>query len=86
MTYLRHRLKDDYLLMNKAATYSDIYEKMSLTMYTVIYKDGEKLLQEPERLQSLVNLYIIHRRYCIRILYRKNPLIMAISVYVVDGQ
>ena len=48
MTYLRHRLKDDYLLMNKAATYSDIYEKMSLTMYTVIYKDGEKLLQEPE--------------------------------------
>ena len=46
-------------------------------MYTVIYKDGEKLLQEPERLQSLVNLYIIHRRYCIRILYRKNPLIMA---------
>ena len=53
MTYLRHRLKDDYLLMNKAATYSDIYEKMSLTMYTVIYKDGEKLLQEPERLQKL---------------------------------
>ena len=53
MTYLRHRLKDDYLLMNKAATYSDIYEKMSLTMYTVVYKDGEKLLQEPERLQKL---------------------------------
>ena len=36
MTYLRHRLKDDYLLMNKAATYSDIYEKMSLTMYTCL--------------------------------------------------
>lgn len=30
MTYLRHRLKDDYVLMNKAAVNSDIYEKYRL--------------------------------------------------------
>ena len=50
MTYLRHRLKDDYVLMNKAAVNSDIYEKNSLDLRYVLYKYGEKLLQEPERL------------------------------------
>lgn len=48
MTYLRHRLKDDYVLMNKAAVNSDIYEKNSLDLRYVLYKYGEKLLQEPE--------------------------------------
>ena len=50
MTYLRHQLKDDYVLMNKAAVNSDIYEKNSLDLRYVLYKYGEKLLQEPERL------------------------------------
>lgn len=53
MTYLRHRLKDDCVLMNKAATNTDIYEKQSLPMYYVLYKNGGKLLQEPERLEQL---------------------------------
>ena len=86
MTYLRHRLKDDYLLMNKAATYSDIYEKMSLLCIQLYIKMVKSFFRSLKDCKSLVNLYIIHQRYCIRILYRKNPLIMAISVYVVDGQ
>ena len=44
MTYLRHRLKDDCVLMNKAAANTDIYEKQSLPMYYVLYKNGGKLL------------------------------------------
>ena len=42
--------EDDYVLMNKAAVNSDIYEKNSLDLRYVLYKYGEKLLQEPERL------------------------------------
>ena len=53
MTYLRHRLKDDCVLMKKAATNTDIYEKQSQPMYYVLYKKGDKLLQEPGRLEQL---------------------------------
>ena len=53
MTYLRHRLKDDCVLMNKAAGSRDIYEKQSVAMYYVLYKNGDKLLQEKGRLEQL---------------------------------
>ena len=53
LTYLRHRLKDDCILMNKAASSLDIYEKQSLATYYVLYKSGDRLLQEPGRLEQL---------------------------------
>lgn len=50
LTYVRHRMKDDYLLMQKAATYYEVYEKECVEQIYVLYKEGGKLLQEPERL------------------------------------
>lgn len=50
MTYVRHRIKDDYLLMQKAATLQSVYEKDCVEQVYVLYKEGKKLLQEPARL------------------------------------
>lgn len=53
MTYLRHRIKDDCLLMKKAAELQTLYEKDCVEQIYVLYKEGEKLLLEPERLQKI---------------------------------
>lgn len=53
MTYLRHRIKDDCVLMKKAAELDTLYEKECVEQIYVLYKEGAKLLLEPERLQKI---------------------------------
>ena len=53
MTYLRHRIKDDCVLMKKAAKQENLYEKDCVEQIYVLYKEGTKLLLEPERLQKI---------------------------------
>lgn len=53
MTYLRHRIKDDCVLMKKAAELDSLYEKECVEQIYVLYKEGAKLLLEPERLQKI---------------------------------
>ena len=43
MTYVRHRIKDDVLLMQKAAQMIDVYEKDCVEQIYVLYKEGGKL-------------------------------------------
>jgi DNA-binding transcriptional MerR regulator len=50
MTYVKHRMKDDLLLMQKAESLENVYEKDCIEQVLVIYKEGERLLQEKERL------------------------------------
>lgn len=53
MTYVRHRIKDDVLLMQKAAQMIDVYEKDCVEQIYVLYKEGGKLLQEAGRLKKI---------------------------------
>lgn len=53
MTYLRHRIKDDCVLMKKASELDIIYEKDCVEQIYVLFKEGTKLLLEPERLQKI---------------------------------
>lgn len=53
MTYVRHRIKDDWLLMQKALEVSEVYEKDCVEQVYVLYKEGKKLLQEKERLRKI---------------------------------
>lgn len=53
MTYVRHRIKDDCLLMQKASVTSDVYEKDCVEQVYVLYKEDKKLLQEKERLKKI---------------------------------
>ncbi|MBO5459982.1 MAG: MerR family transcriptional regulator [Lachnospira sp.] len=51
LTYVNHRMKGDYILIQKAAAeVHDVYEKDCVDQMYVLYKEGERLLQEPERL------------------------------------
>lgn len=53
MTYVRHRMKDDYLLMKKAYEGCSVYEKMCVDQTFILYKEGDNLLNEPKRLNTL---------------------------------
>lgn len=53
MTYVRHRMKDDYLLMKKAYEGCPVYEKMCVDQTFILYKEGDNLLNEPKRLNTL---------------------------------
>lgn len=53
LTYLQHRMKDDCLLMYKAMESTQVYEKDSVQQVYVLYKEGEKLLHEKERLDKI---------------------------------
>lgn len=53
MTYVRHRIKDDLLLIKKAAQPSFVYEKDCVEQVFVLYQTGEQLLKEPKRLQKI---------------------------------
>lgn len=71
LTQLRHRLKDDVVLMKKAIDFNDsCYIRESVAFSYVLYQSGESLLTEPERLQTIQNyLYVspeVQRIYLIR--------------------
>ncbi|MGN0481225.1 MAG: MerR family transcriptional regulator [Lachnospiraceae bacterium] len=53
LTYLRHRIKDDIVMMKKAADNGNPYEKKSSDFMYVLYKMGDKLLTEPDRLEQI---------------------------------
>lgn len=53
MTYVRHRIKDDLLLLHKAARPRFVYEKDCVEQIYVLYQSGDRLLQEPGRLQKI---------------------------------
>lgn len=53
LTYLRHRIKDDIVMMKKAADDVDAYERNSSDFMYVLYKEGDKLLTEPDRLRQI---------------------------------
>ncbi len=52
-TYVRHRMKDDLVLMRKIQSRKEVYEAECTEMVYVLYSDGKKLLMEPERLQKI---------------------------------
>lgn len=53
MTYLRHRLKDDLALMKKAEKAGPYYLKDSVEQYYVLYKEGDRLLDDAGRLDKI---------------------------------
>ena len=53
MTYVRHRIKDDLVLMEKAEGLRNIYEKNCVDQTYVLYQSGEQLLNEPERMEKV---------------------------------
>ena len=59
MTYVRHRIKDDVLLMQKAAQMIDVYEKDCVEQIYVLYKEGGKLLQEAGRLKKIEEIIYV---------------------------
>lgn len=52
-SYVRHRMKDDIVLMKKIQIQKCVYERDCVELIYVLYNDGEKLLMEPERLQKV---------------------------------
>lgn len=55
MTYVRHRIKDDVLLLKKVEKMDEyqVYEKDNVTMVCVLYKENDKILTEPGRLKKI---------------------------------
>jgi DNA-binding transcriptional MerR regulator len=71
LTSLRHRLKDDLLLMKKANDFKQVcYIRDCVALSYVIYQSGEKILTEPDRITAIQNyLYSspeVQRIYIIR--------------------
>ncbi|MDO5402210.1 MAG: MerR family transcriptional regulator [Eubacteriales bacterium] len=53
LTYVRHRIKDDLVLMEKARGLHNIYEKDCVNQTYVLYQSGERLLNEPGRMEKV---------------------------------
>jgi DNA-binding transcriptional MerR regulator len=71
MTSLRHRLKDDLVLMKKADTFKELcYIKDCVALSYVLYQSGDKLLKESKRIRTVQDyLYFspeVQRIYLIR--------------------
>ena len=70
MSYVRHRMKDDLLLMKRAVLEEGIYEKICLDLVYVLYKEGGKLITDPGRLKKVQEFLYdspeIQRVYIIR--------------------
>lgn len=71
LTSLRHRLKDDLILMKKADESKGLcYIKDCVALSYVLYKSGDKLLKESERIMTVQDyLYLspeVQRIYLIR--------------------
>ena len=73
-THVRHRMKDDLLLMKKMQQNDNIYKKDCVEMIYVLYSDGEKLLTDLARIRKIKeflygspevqkNIYIIKTRF-----------------------
>lgn len=71
LTNLRHRLKDDLVLMRKTNEFSQqFYKRESVAFSYVLYQSGEKILTEPKRILTIQD-YIykspeVQRIYLIR--------------------
>jgi DNA-binding transcriptional MerR regulator len=71
LTNLRHRLKDDLVLMKKADEFKQLgYIKDCVALSYVLYQSGDKLLKESERIMTVQDyLYLspeVQRIYLIR--------------------
>jgi DNA-binding transcriptional MerR regulator len=71
LTNLRHRLKDDLILMKKADGFKDLcYIKDCVALSYVLYQSGDKLLKESKRIMTVQNyLYLspeVQQVYLIR--------------------
>lgn len=70
MTYLRHRMKDDLILIRRAESEREVAEKNSVGFQFILYKKGDELLKEPERLKKVQEFLYdspeIQRIYLIR--------------------
>lgn len=53
LTYVRHRIKDDLLLMKKAFSDVPVYRKDNMHQVFVLYKQDGKILTEPGRLAKI---------------------------------
>ncbi len=53
MTNVRHRIKDDLVLMRKVKSNSDISIKNNVPFVFVLYKKGDKILTENKRLKKV---------------------------------
>lgn len=53
LTWVRHRIKDDIIMMKKAADDGAAYEKTCLDFVYVLYKTGDRLLTEPGRIEQI---------------------------------
>ncbi|MCY7919776.1 MerR family transcriptional regulator [Bacillus vallismortis] len=67
---LRHRLKDDLVLMKKANSLNNCYIRDCVDLSYVLYQSGDKILKEPNRLatvQKFLNVSPeVQRMYLIR--------------------
>lgn len=54
---LRHRLKDDLLLMDRISTTPEVYLKDSVELHFVLYKKDNQILTEPKR-QDVINNFL----------------------------
>lgn len=52
-THVRHRMKDDLLLMKKIQQNDNIYKMDCVEMIYVLYSDGEKLLTDAARIRKI---------------------------------
>lgn len=53
MSYVKHRMKDDLILMRRAESENGIYEKNCLELIYVLYKENGRLITEPGRLKKM---------------------------------
>lgn len=53
MTYVKNRMGGDLQLMYKAQSEEKVYEKVNVGFNYVLYKEGDRLLKEPERLKKV---------------------------------
>jgi len=71
LTNLRHRLKDDLVLMKKVDVFKQLgYIKDCMALSYILYQSGDKLLNEPKRIMALQDyLYLspeVQQIYLIR--------------------
>lgn len=53
LAYLKNRMGGDLQLMYKAQSEEKVYEKVNVGFNYVLYKEGDRLLKEPERLKKV---------------------------------